>query len=71
MFQWRIQDVPEGEAPTPKMGVLTYYFVNLYFIVTIFATKRVGKCDNKVNTLFLVTFLLPIGEKNVTIHSIE
>ena len=25
MFQWRIQDFSEG-APTPGVGVLTYYF---------------------------------------------
>ena len=24
--QWRIQEFPEGGAPTPKVGVLTYYF---------------------------------------------
>ena len=28
-FQWRIQDFPEG-APTPIVGVPTYFFANLF-----------------------------------------
>ena len=39
---------------------------NCHFAVTFFVAKRVAKCDNKVNTSFLVTFLLLIEEKNVT-----
>ena len=31
IYQWRIQDFPEGGAPTPKVGVLTYYFAH-YFL---------------------------------------
>ena len=30
-----------------------------------------GKCDNKVNTSFVVTFSLPTGEKNVTSQNAE
>ena len=102
MFQWQIQDVPEGEVPTPTVGVLTYHFAiccrklnekensgprggcapplgsaNVFLfgslmsqgtctwnvvylarmkIVTLlspfFASKRVGKCDNKVSKWF-------------------
>ena len=25
VLQWRIQDFPDEEAPTPKMGAKTYY----------------------------------------------
>ena len=25
-LQWRIQDFPQGGAPTPKVGVLAYFF---------------------------------------------
>ena len=32
-YQWRIQDFPEGggEAPTPKVVVLTYYYIAKLF----------------------------------------
>ena len=36
-----------------------------------FCSHRVGKCDNKVNTSFVVTFSLPTGEKNVTSQNVE
>ena len=28
--QWRIQDIPGRRAPTPKVGVLTYYCANFF-----------------------------------------
>ena len=38
-MQWRIQDFPEGGAPTPKVGVLTYYFA--YFLSKLHQNERI------------------------------
>ena len=48
-----------------KKCYLSYSDETLILVVTFLAYK-VGKCDNKVNTSVVVTFLLPTEEKNVT-----
>ena len=41
------------------------------FCCHIFVAFWVGICDNKVNTSFVVTFLLPLGDRSVTSQNVE
>ena len=41
IYQWWIQDFPEGGAPTPKVGVLTYYFA-IFFAKNCMKMKECG-----------------------------
>ena len=40
-IQWRIQDFPEGDAPTPKVVVLSYYFA-IFFTENCMKMKEFG-----------------------------
>ena len=54
-----------------EMMVLLLWW-KLWLCCRIFVANRVAKCDNKVTTPFVVTFSLPIPEKNATtIQNVE
>ena len=43
----------------------------LWLYCHIFVAQRVRKCDNQINTPFVLTYSLPLGKKNVTNQNVE